>query len=121
MNVYLVILEDRHIDPDISVFTTREAADRCFDAHKDDYPGEQWVSDEPCTEHWLRFEHTDDDGPNLRIEWHELRDSKVLGLAKNCKRLAQESDWCVGCDRHPSSGHSESCLVEEILKEDADE
>lgn len=77
--VFIVVLEDHHADPIISVHQTRAGADARFDEHKARYHDQhEWCVEEETTledtdaEHWVRYERTDDDGPSVRIERGKL-------------------------------------------------
>lgn len=73
--IYIVVCEDRHTDPKISVHRTRESADRRVAAFMAEYQdaGYEWT-EEPV-EGWLRHVVTDsDDGPSARIETGEVEE-----------------------------------------------
>lgn len=77
MRVFVVVLEDRHIDPVITVHRTRAAADRKFDEHKASYGDHyQWSPEEHGAADWVRLESTREDcedGPSCRIERTVMR------------------------------------------------
>jgi hypothetical protein len=74
--VFVVYWHDRHIDPVISVHQTRVGADSKIDEHKalydsDDY---KWTEENYGRDHgWVRYVSSNDDGPNGRIEVHEVK------------------------------------------------
>ena len=72
MNVYLAVLEDRHIDTQIEVFDKMELAHSQISTWEDGYT-DSWV--EKDITGWEYYVRSDcDDGPNMRIE------KKVLEL-----------------------------------------
>lgn len=75
MKLYIVFCHDRHVDPDITVYETREGADGAIEAFKDSYPdGLEWKEQNyGRTAGWLRYVDCGDDGPTARIQETELR------------------------------------------------
>lgn len=79
--VYVVVAEDRHCDPTISVHLTREGADERVEKHKAQdakrYEDIEW-SEEPrgqvigAASSWVFYLRSFDDGPNIRIEQQDL-------------------------------------------------
>jgi hypothetical protein len=69
-NVFIVVLEDRHTDPVISVHRTKAGAENRVKEHKKAYRrrykwGEEAIDDAS----WIHYERTDvDDGPTVRIQ-----------------------------------------------------
>jgi hypothetical protein len=70
--VFVVVLEDRHIPAVITVHGTRDGADRRIDEHKAIYAGDGYEWSAEHVDRWVRYERTDGDGPNVRIERREL-------------------------------------------------
>lgn len=76
--VFVVTLEDRHADPDVSVHLTRAGADARFEEHKAAYGDKLWewtadgaslVLEGAGNDGWVRYERaTHDDGPSVRVE-----------------------------------------------------
>ncbi len=72
--LFVVVLEDRHIDTTITVHGTRAGADAKVAEYKAGY-GDQysWYPERVTAPNWLGCERTDcDDGPSVRIERAEL-------------------------------------------------
>lgn len=72
--IFIVVLNDRHIDPVISVHSSWEGALTRVEEHKaeyDDGMDYQW-SEQPVAD-WLLALRTDsDDGPKIHVEAGEL-------------------------------------------------
>jgi len=73
--VFIAILEDRHEDIQLEVFTTFAGAAKQIINWQLEYTNETWIEKE--IESWEYYVHSDcEDGPNMRIEKKEVRDSK---------------------------------------------
>ena len=74
--MFVVILHDRHTDDGISLHKTREGADARLEEFKASYVGRyDWEyvwKNEVTSADWVAFWTTDDDGPDARIEEHEV-------------------------------------------------
>jgi len=72
MEIYLAILEDRHSDVQIEVFTKVIKALKQITEWQAGYGKEVWEEDEDSE--WEYYVHSDcDDGPSMRIERKELK------------------------------------------------
>lgn len=76
--MFVVVLEDRHVDPVLSLHLTRAGADARIEEHKASYEERRYtwtVEDfgpDADPERWPLYLSTGDDGPTLRIERHEV-------------------------------------------------
>jgi hypothetical protein len=70
-DVYIVIVEDRHSELDIIVFSTREAADAAIDSLLDDYlpidAFQEPLNDAMLSDGWLRYVVYSSEGDNIRL------------------------------------------------------
>jgi hypothetical protein len=73
-NIFIVVCEDRHTDPKISVHRTRAGADRHVAAFMAEYRDDGYQWEEEPVDGWLTNIVTDDDGPRVRIEAGELEE-----------------------------------------------
>lgn len=77
MKLFVAFCHDRHIDPGITVHSTREGADHQieeFKAFYDDMNYEWTEEDYGRSDGWVRYvSSSHDDGPNARIEEVELQ------------------------------------------------
>ena len=72
MEIYLAVLEDRHIDPIIEPFREIGNAMKQIEEWKSDYQNEVWEED--VIEDWEYYVRSGcDDGPTMRVEKKELR------------------------------------------------
>jgi len=72
MDIYLAVLEDRHIDTIIEPFQDTDEAIKQIEEWKSDYSAKVWEEEEiEGWEYYIRSEC--DDGPNMRIEKKKLR------------------------------------------------
>ncbi len=75
MNVFVVVLEDRHVDDEITVHRTRAAANARVAAIKKSYNRYAWTDRPYGQPDWIYYsEAHPDDGPTVRIEITELSD-----------------------------------------------
>lgn len=73
--VYIVILHDRHTDPEISVHRTLEGANARFAEHQAAYASDGYTWSEEPIRGWVRNARTQiDDGPSMHIEEHEVEE-----------------------------------------------
>lgn len=76
-NVFLVVCEDRHTDPEISIHRSRDSADARIEEFKTGYGDRyRWTEkDYGRSSGWLRcVESSHDDGPSARIESKKIID-----------------------------------------------
>ena len=67
--LFVVVREDRHLDPEISVHSTRALADAAVDEFITRYATDRYEWEETPIDGWERYVETDiDDGPSARIE-----------------------------------------------------
>lgn len=70
--LFVVVREDRHFDPEITVHSTRELADAAIEEFKARYTaaGDRYTWEEQTygRPKWLRYVDCFEDGPNARIE-----------------------------------------------------
>lgn len=77
MKLYIVFCHDRHVDPDITVYETREGADAAIENFKKSYAGQEleWTEENYGRDSgWVRYVASGGgDGPNARIQETELK------------------------------------------------